>query len=159
MGKIISILELDRIDELAADLRKVVKPLSVGYYRADLPPSLLLGGPKNAVKCKRENANYVQIFWAGRKILEFYGKDIRGNGHIFEENLGEREYGEILSILAKHNMYTFKMWKEKNKWLRAFMILLGAADAVLGISVSFTNIALGIICVLFGLFLIALYVK
>jgi len=159
MGKIISILDLDKIDELVTDLRKIAKPLTVGYYRASLPISLLLGGPKEEVKCERKKANYVQIFWAGRKILEFYGKDIRGNGHIFEENLGKEEYEEVLETLASHNMYTFKMWKKKNAGLRAFMIFFGSIDALLGLAVSLFNPAVGVICVLFGLFLIALYVK
>jgi hypothetical protein len=159
MGKIISILDLDKIDELVTDLRKVAKPLTVGYYRASLPISLLLGGPKDEVKCERKKANYVQIFWAGRKILEFYGKDIRGNGHIFEENLGKEEYKKVLETLADHNMYTFRMWKKKNIGLRALMILFGVVNTLLGLAVSFFNLALAIICVLFGLFLIALYVK
>ena len=159
MGKIISILNMNRIDALVNDLRKVVKPVTVGYYRAELPISLLLRGPRNEVKCEREKANYVQILWAGRKILEFYGKDIRGNGHIFEENLGKEEYGKILEALADHNMYTFRMWKEKNAGLRIFMILFGVVNTLLGLAVSSFNPALAIICVLFGLFLIALYVK
>ena len=159
MGKIISILNLDRIDALVTDLRKIVKPVTIAYYRANLPISLLLRGPKNEVKCERERANYVQIFWAGRKMLEFYGKDIRGNGHIFEENLGEEEYEKILEVLANHNMYTFGMWKKKNVGMRAFMIFFGVIDALLGLAASLSNIALSVICVLFGLFLIALYVK
>jgi hypothetical protein len=158
LGKIISILDMDRIDKLAKDLGKAMGAVAVRYYKADLPVSLLMHGPTNPKKCKREKANYVQIFWRNRKVLEFYGKDIRGNGHVFEENLGRKTH-EVLEILARNNMYTFRLWKERNIVLRSLMILFGTMDAFFGFLVSPINFFLGAICALFGVFLIVLYTK
>jgi hypothetical protein len=159
MGRIISILDLGRINLLVKDLRQKLKPIVLEYYRAHLPVFLLLGGPTNAQRVTREKANYVQIFHKNRKILEFYGKDIRGNGIIWEENLEPAEYRRVLEILARNNFYTFRTWKEKNKGLRAFMILMGLIDLSLGLLLAPYYLFFSMACILFGLFLIALYIK
>jgi hypothetical protein len=158
LGKVISILDLKRIDRLAADLKKIIKPLTVRYYRADLPVSLLIGGPKNPKKCAKGKANYVQMLWGDRRVLEFYGEDIRGNGHIFEENLG-RKTDSVLETLAEHDMYTFSSWKRKNLGLRVLMAFIGEIDVFLGILILLSNPLLGIFCASFGAFLITLYTK
>jgi hypothetical protein len=159
MGKIISILNLDKIDSLVKDLRQKFRPMVIEYYRADLPVSLLLGGPANAKRVVREKANYVQIFHKNRKVLEFYGKDIRGNGIIWEENLEPVEYRRVLEILARNNFYTFRTWKEKNKGLRAFMMIMGVINLSLGLLLAPYYLFFSMACILFGLFLIALYIK
>lgn len=159
MGKVISILSVGRIERLVDDLRRWLKPIKIRYYHADLPISLLLGNPKNANACPKKKANYVQIFWRGKKILEFYGKDIRGNGHIFEDKLGDEQYTRVVEMLAKNNMYTFRSWKSKNPLLRFAMVLLGVVDLFAGLAVAQVSPVLGSTAVLFGLFLIILYVK
>lgn len=159
LGKIISILDKNKIERLASDLREKFKPITLRYYQSDLPPSLLLGGPKNARKSTKDKANYVQVFWGRKKMLEFYGKDIRGNGHIFDENLGKNELEDVLGILVRNNMYTFRTWKDKNLGLRAMMLLFGAIDLLLGAAVLALSWILGAAAIMFGLLLITLYIK
>lgn len=165
MGKLASSFDATRITRAVNDLKKTVKGLTAEFYEARMPISTTLWWPTKAKKTPSlKHCNYIIVKRNGKKILDFYGSKWKGNGHIYDENMTPSEYFKAMHILARHDIFTFEMFKQYHYAIRYLMVLLSflliflAADLIFFSTEIIPKIA-GLWAAVFGMVIMQLYVK
>ncbi|NYZ80196.1 hypothetical protein H0N95_03040 [Candidatus Micrarchaeota archaeon] len=164
-GKITSFFNAAQITRALNDLKRTVKGLTVELYEAKMPISTTLWFPMKAKKTATlKRCNYIIVKRRGKRVLDFYGSQWRGNAHIYDENLTPTEYFKAMHVLARHSIFTFEMYKQYHYVIRYFMVLLSfllvlmAADLIF-LTNEITPKIVGLWAAVFGMIIMQLYVK
>ncbi|MEM0372917.1 MAG: hypothetical protein QXO69_03735 [archaeon] len=165
LGRLASSFDATRVARAVNDLKRYVKGLAMETYEARLPLSTTLWFPSKARKTESlKRCNYIIVRRKGKKVLDFYGNKWRGNAHIYDENMTPTEYFRAMHVLARHDILTFEMFKQRHYVIRYFMVLLSFLLVFLGANLTFMSAEIvpkivGLWAAVFGMIVMQLYVK
>ncbi|MEM3411751.1 MAG: hypothetical protein QW735_02240 [archaeon] len=148
----ISSFEHSKLIPLLKDFKKY-KNIKVEFWHSELPLFCSLSLPKPIKKVNFEDCNHVIAYIDGKKAFELYGKPLKAGGMLYEKNLSQKELSKLEEILSKHEIYTFRKFKEVkyiiryNMLISAFLLLF-LSLLVLISSIETQNITYGLLSLL-----------
>ena len=145
LGRWVSTFDLGQIESAASSLRKKFRKIEVEYYSADLPASMTLRNHANPKKVGKQFANYVIIKISGKKALEFFGRRMQAAGRIHDENFTKRELHEITEAISRHNIYSFKTFKDKHPSIKYAMVVMAYFMVMFGVLLGLFSYNLGLL--------------